>query len=167
MEDKTFENIAQKSRWQVWKEAPWFSWYRSRLTNVRKSRKQFIPMKWHFRFGRCENVDLFPCYKGNLAKVFDFFQWDVTWKSKFDSPRFEYNPMISIVFFWTWRFYFWYGFTPEQHREGYIEDEYWEQYLWTVHWSDGDVGQARETWEWRDRSGNSTWKDKYIKTDRT
>ena len=103
MEEKTFENLTQKSRWQVWKEAPWFRWYRSRLTNVRESRKQFIPMRWHFRFGRWENVGLFPFYKGNLAKVFDFFQWDVTWKSKYDFPRFEYNPMISIVFFWTWR----------------------------------------------------------------
>ena len=153
----------RKKRWKTWKEAPWFQWSSQPFDEIECSKKHFIPMTWHFKAGQWGTVGMYPFYKGNLAKILDFFKWDLGWKDKFRTPRYEDPPMVAITFFWKWRLYFWYGFSKQQHEQGYKEDEYWEQMLWTEYYCDGNVDVARKRWGWKDMAGNSTWKDKYLK----
>jgi hypothetical protein len=81
-----------------------------------------------------------------------FHKNELGWKEKFDTPRFEYSPAIQLFFF---------GLELSLFFEE--TDKYWEQLLWTLKWHDGDVQKAKETWMWRDRHGNSSWDNIYLK----
>lgn len=39
------------------------------------------------------------CYKSSCAKILEFNSFDVLWKDKYDSPRHEQNPRITISIF--------------------------------------------------------------------
>ena len=43
-------------------------------------------------------------------------------------------------------------------------DNYWEQILWYLYYSNEDINKAITTWPWQDQNGNSTWKGEYIIT---
>lgn len=77
------------------------------------------------------------------------------WKDKYSTPRFEWAPSFHIFFFGLQLCCWW---VPP----GKDLDNYWEQVLWYIHYSDKDINKARETWGWQDMDGNSTWNDNYL-----
>jgi hypothetical protein len=55
-----------------------------------KIKKYFKPIKPKISFN---------CYKSSRAKILEFNSFDVVWKDKYDSPRHEQNPRITISIF--------------------------------------------------------------------
>jgi hypothetical protein len=83
-------------------------------------------------------------------------KFELGWKDKFNSPRFEFNPRFEIYFF---MFYINITFvSPDT-----FEDIYWEMILWYLYYSDKNITKAKKTWEWSDYdTKKSTWDDKYL-----
>jgi hypothetical protein len=79
------------------------------------------------------------------------------WKDKYNTPRFEWSPAFQIYFF---------GLEFSIFLTNPVDedlDSYWEHVLWVMKYSDGDIDKAKETWEWKDNNGKSTWDNKYLK----
>ena len=74
---------------------PYYYWW--------KVRNLFKRPKAHFHAGETQYFFGFPCNKSYLNKVLDIRLSGLGWKSKFDSPRHEWDPYISIVFFRKWQ----------------------------------------------------------------
>ena len=144
-----------------WKEAPWFAFCIEKMKDLSGTRRYFKKLPAHVRFGRWEEVAMFPVYKGNLAKLIDFDWIDVMWKDKYDTPRYEYPPRIQLTLFWRWTLIIWWGFSNKDWEE-WDNDRYWEQYLWTKHYCGNDIEKAKETWPWCGPNNESTWEDKYL-----
>ena len=81
---------------------------------------------------------------------------DLGWKDKWSSPRFEWSPSFQIYFF-CWQFcVFWNA--PDGDN-----DQYYEQILWYLKYSDKDIIKAKETWPWTNfETKESTWNDDYF-----
>lgn len=78
------------------------------------------------------------------------------WKDKFGTPAYEWQPSFQIYFF---------GFQYCEHWNSPDDDNnnYYEQILWYLKYSNKDIDKARETWSWQDMdTQKSTWKDEYI-----
>lgn len=88
---------------------------------------------------------------------FSFKIHSLWWKDKFNSPRFEFLPMVSICL----GPYQWVMKWSNPIDDGY-EDDYWEQFLWYWKYCDEDYVRAERTWPWSS-NGKSSWKNKYIK----
>lgn len=119
------------------------------LRTYNRIKKHFKSLKGFFYF--CKSYEI-PLMFWNSK----YYIWssDILWKDKFDSPRFEESPCFLINLFgysigWIWK--------PIGN-----EDEYWEQALWYLYYSNEDMEKAKETWPWT-WEGKSTWKDKYLK----
>jgi hypothetical protein len=125
---------------------PWN--FNKTILTIRKERPMFLRCKYFKLFNR-------EISYGWPIKV---VKYDLGWKDKFNSPRFEWSPSFQIYFF-KWQFCMWWV-TPIEDRNN---DNYWEQILWYLHYSDKDVNKARDTWGWVDHYTKlSTWKDKYL-----
>lgn len=104
----------------------------------------------------------------NLHSWIAITSWNLWWKDKFRTPRFEYCPQFTISFFGKW-IISWYWTYPEWLNEKYPNEKfskegYWEQMLWTYFYSDGDLEKSIDTWPWRGMDGKTTWNDKYLKS---
>lgn len=120
----------------------------------------FIPLKCHFKFTRKNAPFMFANHYG---KLFSIIIRDVQWKDKYNTPRHEENPFISIALFnkfffnWSWEL-------PEGVEEHWIDnDDYWEQGLWWLYYCDKDIKKAEETWPWAGEDNKSTWKNKFVR----
>jgi hypothetical protein len=60
------------------------------LTTYNKIKKYFKPLKPKIYF---------DCYRSSCAKILEFNSFDILWKDKYDSPRHERNPIITISLF--------------------------------------------------------------------
>lgn len=152
----------RKKKWEMWKGAPWISWSVEKLKDFHNAQRIFIDLPKHIKIGLWREIAMFPVYKGNLAKILDVDVCDVWWKDKYDTPRFEYSPRIQITLFWRWTLLIWWGFKNEDWRE-WSNDRYWEQYLWTQYYSEGQIDVAETTWPWRNEKDESTWDRKYLR----
>lgn len=77
------------------------------------------------------------------------------WKDKYKAPRLEWAPAVLIYFFGITVIKTW---VPPANYKGDYSDLYWEQLLWLVMYSDGDVEKAKKTWRWVDcKTQESTW----------
>lgn len=56
----------------------------------KKIKKFFLPLKPKFQLN---------FYRGNCAKILELNSFDLMWKDKYDTPRHEISPYISIVLF--------------------------------------------------------------------
>lgn len=134
------------------------------LTTYKKAKGVFKPLQLYFRCGKNINPDGWyskPAFLQIVTK-------DVSWKDKYDTPRFESSPCIWIHFYKYDLIWYW-GLPTHQYLE---QDEYWEQLLWYVYYyntySQGlldkpDINKARESWPWTYyKSEKSTWNDKYL-----
>ena len=134
------------------------------LITYKKARKVFKPLHLYFRYGKNINPDGWYSKPAFIQIVFD----DVSWKDKYDTPRFEGPPCIWIHIY---KYNFiWYWSLP---RHQFIEeDAYWEQLLWYVYYYDTysqglldkpDINKAKESWPWQDyKTKESSWTDKYL-----
>jgi hypothetical protein len=120
---------------------PWY--FNSNILTIRKERAQFL---------RCRYFKLFG-YEISYGWPIKIVNYDLGWKDKFESPRFEWSPSFQIYFF-KWQFCIWWV-SPTKDK-----DHYWEMVLWYLHYSDKDIEKARETWGWVDFNTKlSTWND--------
>jgi hypothetical protein len=127
---------------------------------MNKVREVFKPLKCKFKFRVNNWYPVLWCSKPAYIQIMSY---DVQWKDKYDTPRYEYPPAIWIHLF-KWNF-IWY-WTIEH------DEQYWEQALWYLYYS-GTITQelgkvpnieiARKNWPWIGMDGNSTWEDKYLK----
>lgn len=135
-----------------------FNWEKRK--DMKAIREVFIPLKCYFRFTKEYAPFMFANHYG---KLFSIIIRDVQWKDKWDIPRHEESPFISIALFNKF-FFNWSWGLPEEVEEHWIDiDDYWEQGLWWLHYCDKDIDKARETWPWKGENDVSTWKDKFVR----
>ena len=60
------------------------------LKTYKKVKKFFLPLKPKFQLS---------FHKGNCAKILELNSFDVMWKDKYDTPRHELSPYITLVLF--------------------------------------------------------------------
>lgn len=83
-------------------------------------------------------------------------KYDLGWKDKFDSPRFEWSPSFQIYFF-NWQFCIWWT-SPDKN-----DDLYYEMILWYLFYANKDIKLAKDTWGWVNYyTKESTWNDNYL-----
>ena len=82
---------------KLWNEYhnPWYHWW--------KVRKIFKRPKCHFYKGKITWFFGFPCRSNYLNSIVDIRFSSLGWKDKYSSPRHEWDPYISIVFFRKWQ----------------------------------------------------------------
>lgn len=81
--------------------------------------------------------------------------YELGWKDKFASPRYEWSPSFQIYFF-KWQFCIWWGNDKNV-------DQYYEMMLWYVIYCKKDLTLAKNSWPWVDLETNkSTWNDEFI-----
>ena len=69
----------------------YFEWYyENPFTTYKKIKAFFKPLTWKWTWS---------FRKGNAAKIFEFNSFDVRWKDKWDSPRHEVSPTITVSLF--------------------------------------------------------------------
>lgn len=102
---------------KIWREyhSPYYCW--------NKVKKYFKKPDAYFYKGKIQWFYGFPMKKNYLNSIIDIRFRNLGWKDKYDSPRFEWNPYISIVFF---RKY---------------------QLLWTFFYDKNDYCKNMATWE--------------------
>jgi hypothetical protein len=128
--------------------------------DMKAIKEVFIPLKRYFKFTRRYAPFMFANHYG---KLFSIIIRDVQWKDKNNTPRHEENPFISIALFNKF-FFNWSWGLPKEIEEHWIDnDDYWEQGLWWLYYSDKNINKAKETWPWTGEDNKSTWKTKFIR----
>lgn len=129
-----------------------------------KARKIMKRPKLHFEFN---TESSFRGYPGNR-----FLSWeceDVSWKDKYETPRFEMSPYFTIYLFGFFQIW-----VELDISDDFSESEYWEQLLWMLFYigrestrtlTDDDWNEAKRTWPWTSTDSDgikrSTWTDEY------
>lgn len=139
-------------------------------TNIMKKLKGvFVPLECYFRFTKNYAPFMFTGHHGKLLSISIH---DIKWKDKYDTPRLEEIPFISIGLFnkfffnWIWKL-------PLHLEEHWIDiDDYWEQALWYLYYYDTysqglldkpNIEKAKESWPWiNSETKESSWKDKFL-----
>lgn len=84
-----------------------------------------------------------------------YVRWtDLGWKDKYETPRFEWSPQFSVFFFGL-QFCVWWVAPCGN------DDNYYEQILWYLFYTNRTVKEAEETWPWTS-NGKSTWNKDYL-----
>ena len=133
------------------------NWSKRKIINSVKG--VFIKPKCYFRFTKDYAPFMFCSHYGKLISI---TIRDLGWKDKYNTPRHEENPFISIALFnkfffnWEWRL-------PKEVEEHWIDnDDYWEQMLWYLYYCDKDIIKAKKTWPWTGENNKSTWNDNFL-----
>jgi hypothetical protein len=123
---------------------PWN--FNKTILTVRKNRPKFL---------RCNYFKLFG-YEISYGWPINIGWYSLGWKDKFNSPRVEWPPAFYIFFF-NWQFVIHWG-SPDGNN-----DQYYEQILWWLKYSNKDIVKAKESWCWVDSdTKKSTWNDNYL-----
>jgi hypothetical protein len=110
-------------------------------------------IKYKKKFDRCKSFKLFN-KEFSYGWPIKIIKYDLGWKDKWDSPRFEWAPSFQIWFF-KWQFCMWW-IAPDKDN-----DSYYEQVLWYLKYSQKDIVKAISTWGWTNEKKESTWKKEY------
>ena len=103
----------------------YFNWFiNNPLRTYWKVKKYFKPMTLHWYIGS-KLMSPLPPY-GYCAKILDIYSTDVIWKDKYNTPRHEYDPCISITLFNKWCIGCYWKF--ELNNQDYSM-QYWESIL--------------------------------------
>ena len=154
-----------------WIYINWKNYFYLSITNPKKSLNKikgvFKSLKLYFRFAE-EAWAPYPVLWVSKPSFIHIVSTDVSWKDKYDTPRFEHHSYVWIHIY-KWNFV-WYWELP-LHEQDFI-DEYWEQVLWYLYYyntySQGllnspNIEKAKENWPWVDtRTNKSTWNDKFL-----
>ena len=124
----------------------------------------FIPLKWHFTFTRNYSPFMYNCHYGKLLSI---TIRDVEWKDKYQTPRHEENPFISIGIFN--KFFFNWEYRLPFANHWMYDDDYWEQALWYLYYYKEYnckipfINEAIKYWPYTDyETGKSSWNNKYL-----
>ena len=84
------------------------------------------------RFSKYGWMFMFPINTNKTGKIFDIYGFDLMWKDKYNTPRYEYFPYIAITFFKKWQigisFIIDTSNIPKDKWES-TQDYWWEKYL--------------------------------------
>ena len=133
-----------------------FHWEKNKLKEVKGV---FIPLQLKFIFTKNYCPFMFNCMDGKLLSI---SICSLKWKDKYSTPRHEENPFIVIGLFnkyffnWTWKL------PPHINTHWIDNDDYWEQVLWYLYYSNKNIKNAKETWPWTGEDNKSTWNDKFL-----
>ncbi len=126
-----------------------------------KARKVFKRPKINVYFG--EWTTGLPVYR---SKCFiKIYHYDLYWKHKFDSPRFEFNPAFNLILFGKWQLFIW---LSNPIGNNMLDDDYWEQMVWFLHYYEDygrkcpDIVEAECEWPWTYPTKKSTWKSEFL-----
>jgi len=104
-----------------------------------------------------------PVYK---SKCFiKIYHYDLYWKDKYDTPRFEFAPAFNLILFGNWQLFIW---LSNPIGNNMLDDDYWEQMLWYLYYYKNyerncpDIVEAECQWEWTDQNNKSTWKSEFL-----
>lgn len=133
----------------------------------KKIKRVFKPLSSHIYIREYYKLPLM--YYPERGKILTLYSFDVMWKDKWDSPRFEESPYIIFgLFKWCLAVIF----LPKIFNARSEQDDYWEQALWYLYYyntySQGlldkpDINKAKESWPWeRINTNESTWNDKFL-----
>jgi hypothetical protein len=123
-------------------EIDWFHPFKT----YRKVRKAFRPLAWRFYFGRSSMCSLPPFNRKNCARILGIYGFDVGWKDKYDTPRYEHPACVHIILFRWFSIGLLLKYPKNAELSLIDEDEYWEQALWYAEYSDCDIDKAIDTW---------------------
>lgn len=107
------------------------------------------------KYNRNTNFDLFG-YNISIGYPIWITWHGLGWKDKYNSPRFEWLPAFYIFFF-NWQFVIHWAAPYGD------DDDYYEQILFYLYYSNKDIVKAKENWGWVDaETQESTWNDDYL-----
>lgn len=118
--------------------------YNKFIISIKKNKSKYQRNKYFKLFG------LFIYYGSPII----FKKNDIFWKDKYDSPRVEFIPSLTIYFFFL-QFCIFYN-SPDGNN-----DIYYEMILWYLYYSDKNIQKAKNTWGWKS-NGTSTWNDNLL-----
>lgn len=99
---------------------------------MEKYNKSYIKRpKWTFGYSKI----FYPWYYFEITKSYSLR--NPTWKDKYETPRVEVSPYISIICFGI------------EFRWDHGYDQYWEKWLWIHYYNNHDEKKAIKTWPWR------------------
>jgi hypothetical protein len=136
---------------------------------INKLKGIFKPLKCYFKF---DVRTPYPVLWVSKPAYIHIMFHDVTWKDKFDTPRYEVPPYIwihlfKLNFLWYWNL----PDTIEYNLKSDYIDDYWEQALWYLYYyntysqgllDEPNIEKARESWPWQDTHNNSSWNNKFL-----
>lgn len=127
------------------------------IKTINKVKGIFKPFKCCFKYS-FKKWDYYPVLWCSKPLPIQIMFRDVMWKDKNDSPQYEVCPYIWIHLYKL--NLIWYWLPPADYKE--VED-FWEQVLWYLYYSNKNINKAKETWPWRDYiTKESTWNDKFL-----
>jgi len=144
------KKVTKKSEKEISKLSNWAKTVKSNMYNLPMvSRSKFWVIKLFNNY-----------YWIEIGWPIKCINYDLGWKDKFETPRFEWCPSFQIWFF-NWQFcIYWNAPKIETNK---CDDTYWEMVLWYLNYSDKDISKAKDTWKWNDYdTKESTWNDKYL-----
>jgi len=125
---------------------PW-SWNKT-IISINKVKPKYRANPWTFKF---------LGYYWSIGSPIWIRSYDLGWKDKYGTPRFEWSPAFHIFFF-NLQFCYWYV-APN----GNYNDGYWEQVLWYLKYSNKDIKKAEDTWGWVNyKTKESSWNKNYL-----
>ena len=124
---------------------------------------------WQRKAKKFQNLPLARRCNDKIFKLFGTWFWiawgwpiayrevEMSWKDKFNSPRYEWGPYKLFNFF-IWQYCIFYN------PPGDYPDKYWEMYLWWRYYTeDRDITKAKETWPWvNSDTEKSTWNESFL-----
>jgi hypothetical protein len=137
-----------------------------KLTSEDKYQEIIKDSPWLKDKERFTNLPMCRRSKDWIVKVFNNWYWievgwpisvktiGLGWKDKYDSPRAEWSPSFQIYFFHL-QFCIWWN-APDDNN-----DQYYEQVLWYLKYSNKDIVKAKKTWPWTNNK-KSTWNYDYL-----
>jgi hypothetical protein len=131
---------------KLWYGSPYFyPWnFNGQILTIKKHRSEFL---------RCKYFKLFD-YEISYGTPIYITWYNLGWKRKYNTPRYEWQPTFQIYFF-KWQFcIFWNA--PDGNN-----DAYYEMIIWYLYYSDKDIKKAEKTWCWTDGE-KSTWNNNYL-----
>ena len=124
--------------------------------SIKKLKGVFKSLKMYFR-STFKEWDYYPAFWCSKPAYIHIMSYDVLWKDKYNTPRFENPPCIWVHIYRLNLICFW---SAPIKSEIFYDDEYWEQALWYLYYSES-IENAKKTWPWT-YNGKSTWNDKYL-----
>ena len=106
-----------------------------------KVKDVFVKPKMNIYFGlnRNSRIDSIFHKRNNRFFGFKIENYDVTWKEKYNEPRFESNPMFSIMFFGL-EFSIWLSSPVQNEYSG--DMDYWETILSYIYFSNESITET-------------------------
>lgn len=124
--------------------------YNNPLYHWWKARKYFKRPKCHFYKGKITWFFGFPIKKEYLNKILDIRFNALGWKDKWDSPRHEWDPYISIVFFRKWQLLWIFNWISNDKDSGIRSMATWEAILDYLYYGKSiDQCIKNHVWGWK------------------